>query len=206
MVAYTLTQGNIFHSFVAFDSFTESGSTGTDGHCFHGLYLDHIQLWGCALYHLHPDSLSRGREAGPGHWGTGLPVPSWLPVTPLEAVFLPLSLSLLHFFFLSFSTHAPSPDVYSLTYVLPSPIYSLLSSHTAPTFKSTRQRPQVRVGKAGEGKEEQSLNQQNRFSGLWNLLSVPVWVIFFKGNTTDLHSVLPSAAQRSDSVRHIYTF
>ena len=64
MVAYTLTRMNICYSFVAFDSFTESGSTGTDGHCFHGLYLDHIQLWGCALYHLHPDSLSRGREAG----------------------------------------------------------------------------------------------------------------------------------------------
>ena len=84
------------------------------------------------------------------------------------------------FLLLSFSTHAPSPDVYSLTYVLPSPIYSLLSSHTTPTFKSTRQRPQVRVGKAGEGKEEESLNQQNRFTGLWNLLSVPVWVIFLR--------------------------
>ena len=61
-------------------------------------------------------------------------------------------------FRLSLSTHAPSPDVYSLIYVLSSPIYSLLSSLTTPTFKSTRQRPQVRVGKAvGErGKEPQS--------------------------------------------------
>ena len=46
MVAYALTRVNIFYSFVAFDSFTESGSTGTDRYCFHGLYLDHIQMCG----------------------------------------------------------------------------------------------------------------------------------------------------------------
>ena len=104
------------------------------------------------------------------------------------------------FLLLSLSAHAPSPDVYSLTYVLSSPIYSLLSSLTTPTFKSTRQRPQVRVGKAGEGKEEKSLNQ-NRFTGLWNL-SVPVWGKFFKGNIADLYFVLPLAAQQW--FRHTY--